>query len=298
MSDLAGFLEAKFELDERSLNPEVRQSLIDAARGLVRPKILDVGTGTGAMLKRLIRWLPDSSLSLTALDRDPGLLKIAEDGVSNILNSSGFRRTGPGRYVPDGESGREIETAFFCADLSDFEVGSGTFDLIAAHAIMDLVPLPQAVDSFYSLLKPGGLFYATIHYDGETVLFPGYGDAEFEKTLLAAYDVSMERRTVEGLPTGGAFCGRRLYRSLADRGFEIQVYGSSDWNATPKHKAYRGGDGEVIFRLLQWMAGEAGRCPGIDPEALKLWLSDRTKRLENAELGVIIRNLDILARRP
>ncbi|MGR9101053.1 MAG: class I SAM-dependent methyltransferase, partial [Gammaproteobacteria bacterium] len=83
MSDLAGFLEAKFELDERSLNPEVRQCLIDASRGLVRPKILDVGTGTGAMLKRLIRWLPDSSLSLTALDRDPGLLKIAEDGVSN-----------------------------------------------------------------------------------------------------------------------------------------------------------------------------------------------------------------------
>ncbi|MGR9101009.1 MAG: hypothetical protein ACU826_10625, partial [Gammaproteobacteria bacterium] len=240
----------------------------------------------------------DSSLSLTALDRDPGLLKIAEDGVSNSLKASGYRRTGPGRYVLDGESGREIETAFVCADLSDFEGGDGAFDLIAAHAIMDLVPLPQAVDFFYSLLRPGGLFYATIHYDGETALYPRYGDAEFEKTLLDAYDASMERRTVEGLPTGGVFCGRRLYRTLADRGFDIPAYGSSDWNATPKHKAYRGGDGEVISRLLQWMAGEAGRCPGIDPGVLNLWLSDRTKRLQSAELGVIIRNLDILARRP
>jgi ubiquinone/menaquinone biosynthesis C-methylase UbiE len=73
----AEYLEAKFALDERSLNREVRAAFLDVLRGLPRIECLDVGAGTGATFRRLLHSGLTAPLSLTALDRDRGLLDIA-----------------------------------------------------------------------------------------------------------------------------------------------------------------------------------------------------------------------------
>ena len=44
----ADFLQAKFALDERSLDREVRAAFLDAMHSLPQVHCLDVGAGTGA----------------------------------------------------------------------------------------------------------------------------------------------------------------------------------------------------------------------------------------------------------
>ena len=65
--DFADYLEAKIALDERSLNPDVRRACITRLR--TRQPVLrwlDAGTGTGAMVRRLLRAGLPASVSITA----------------------------------------------------------------------------------------------------------------------------------------------------------------------------------------------------------------------------------------
>ena len=50
----ADYLQAKFALDERSLNHEVRGAFLDALHSLPQIQCLDVGAGTCATLRRLL----------------------------------------------------------------------------------------------------------------------------------------------------------------------------------------------------------------------------------------------------
>jgi hypothetical protein len=81
--EFADYLEAKFPLDERSLNADVRQACFERLgrkRGVLH--CLDVGTGTGAMVRRLIDSGLHASFHITALDRDASLLKTGSVAVA------------------------------------------------------------------------------------------------------------------------------------------------------------------------------------------------------------------------
>jgi len=44
------------------------------------------------------------------------------------------------------------------------------WDVLIAHAFLDLMDISAPLPMLLSLLKPGGLFYSTIQFDGATVL--------------------------------------------------------------------------------------------------------------------------------
>src|SRR5690606_31855445 len=83
--DFAEYLAAKFGLDERSLNPDVRRVCFERLRGAKALRCLDVGTGTGAMVRRLAESEAGASLFVTALDRDPELIRIASNDLAESL---------------------------------------------------------------------------------------------------------------------------------------------------------------------------------------------------------------------
>ena len=86
----AEYLAAKFALDERSLNREVRGAFQDALRGLPQIRCLDVGAGTGATLRRLLESGLAAPLSLTAVDSDSSLLNLARDEAVERLRTLGL----------------------------------------------------------------------------------------------------------------------------------------------------------------------------------------------------------------
>ena len=290
----ADFLKAKFALDERSLNREVRGAFLDALHSLPQIECLDVGAGTCATLRRLLNSGLTAPLSLTALDRDPGLLDIARQEAEGWLRALGLDpRIDAGAIRTQGERPTAIR---FAADEVKDHRPDRLYNVITAHAFLDLAPLPQALQRFAAWLQPGGYLYASLNYDGDTALLPVYEDAAFEARLLGHYNHTMERRRVDGQATGGAYCGRRLHGLLPEYGFDILVHGSSDWIIAPVLGEYRDGDSVCLKALLEMIDGEGQRSAVFCQEQLDRWHDDRLRLLQQQRLELTIRQLDLLAR--
>ncbi|MCI0654100.1 MAG: class I SAM-dependent methyltransferase [Methylococcaceae bacterium] len=295
--DFRAYLEAKYALDGRSLNREVLQNLKQGLAAKRHLRCLDLGSGTGAMPKRLIDLCPNTSLELTGLDIDAGLLDIASEQLTWKLRSLGFQTEKIGPGITARRKQQSVRIGFECATVLDWSPheNTGGFDLISAHAFMDIVPLQPLVEKILDLLVPGGIFYSALNYDGDTALLPVYSDEEYERRILDHYDRSMEIRRIQEMPTGGARSGRRLLGELAAAGFAIHTYGTSDWNMTPVNGLYRDRDAFCLKSLLAMIRGEASGSRGFSPEALADWYSDRSRAVDAGVLGMIVHQLDILA---
>ena len=295
--DLAPYLEAKFALDERSLNREVLHACTDrltAKDGMIR--WLDVGTGTGAMIRRLLAQPWAASVTVTALDQAANLLGSASAALAAQLQSEGYRVLVHSRGFEAQQAGRHVFVDFQCCSLFDFEPKRlPAYDLITAHGVMDIVPVKPAIGHFAAWLAHGGMLYASLNYDGDTALFPLYRDEAFEAAVLAEYDASMERRRVSGKATGGSRSGRRVHAALCEANFNVLVYGTSDWNVTPVAGRYRARDAEVLRTLLAWIRRESELRPAVDRRELERWYATRQEQLEHGELGMIVHQLDLLA---
>jgi SAM-dependent methyltransferase len=243
---------------------------LDALRSLPQIHCLDVGAGTCATLRRLLNSELTTPLSLTALDRDPALLDIARQEAAGWLQDK-----------------RLAAIRFASVELKDYRPDR-LYNVITAHAFLDLAPLPEALRLFAAWLQPGGYLYTSSNYDGDTALLRVYDDADFEARLLHHYNHTMERRRVDGQATGGAYCGRRLHELLPKYGFDILAHGSSDWNIAPVLSEYRDGDSVCIEALLEMIYGEAQRPGLFRQDQLDRWHEDR--------LRLLIHHLDLLAR--
>jgi hypothetical protein len=97
---------------------------------------------------------------------------------------------------------KDIDCRNFCQE----KTLKSNSDLILAHAFMDLVDLPTELPRLLSLLRPGGLYYFTLNFDGGTIFYPAI-DQQFEELLIKLYHQNMDNRE-EG--TGAQPTGRRL----------------------------------------------------------------------------------------
>jgi trans-aconitate methyltransferase len=290
----ADFLQAKYALDERSLNREVRGAFLDALHTLPHIECLDVGAGTCATFRRMLNSGLTPPLSLTALDRDPALLDLARVQAVAWLRAADLEPHVEERAIrTHGE--RPVDIRFVAGDLKDYRPDRH-YNVITAHAVLDIVPLSDSSRLFAAWLAPGGYLYASINYDGDTALLPVYSDAAFEARLLGHYNDTMELRRVDGQATGGAQCGRRLLGLLPDAGFDVLAYGSSDWNITPFLGEYRDADAACLAALLELIGAEGQRSGLFHQDHLDRWREDRLNLLQQRRLGLIVHQLDLLAR--
>ena len=296
--DFQAYLDAKFPLDERSLNRDVR-ALFEALLGeRAAARLLDIGAGTGASLDRLLALPGPARLEVTFVDRDGELLDLARRRAEPKLAAAGFAVGADREPLQARRATQTLTLAYRAADLGDYRpAATGHWDGIIAHALMDLLPPGRMARRMRDWLKPGGLVYATLNYDGGTVLFPGFHDAGFEDAVLAHYDASMARQ-LDGEACGGAQSGRRLHAALLAAGFELLAYGSSDWNITPCRGAYRDDDARCLRALLDMIHDEAQRSGRFDAGTLDAWWQLRREQIDGRQLGLIIHQLDLLARKP
>lgn len=292
--ELAVYLEAKVLLDQRSLNPQVFELFCEVLEGFPEAAIVDLGTGTGAMLRRLALTALNPALILTGVEREAALVEAAVGYCRQALASAGWKvyPTGDGFEARRSECWRRLH--FVCADCFEF-APEVPCQAVCAHTFMDLVPPAKTLDRVSGWLTPGGVFYASCNYDGGTTLFPASSDPVFEAELLARYHRSMELRRLAGEVTGGALCGRRLYQALVAGGWEILSFGSSDWNLTPVRGSYRDADALVLEALLAMIRSEG---EGLEHRALEDWHKERLEQLKAGRLGLIVHQLDLLAARP
>jgi SAM-dependent methyltransferase len=279
----ARYLSAKQSVDDRALNRGVWQALADAVQQCHEPvlNVLEVGCGVGTMADRLVRWgLFDSAAN-------PHYL-----GIDNQAENIAIARE---RFANQ----RALQATWLTDDLYAFAGvpnRHATFDLVIAHAVLDLLDLDRALAAIHTLLKPGGLAWLTINFDGATILEPVV-DADFDALVEQVYHRTMDERMTNGIVSGDSRTGRHMFAALPSRGFQIMAAGASDWVVLPGPHGYPADESYFLRFILHGMATTLAKRPEIDSHKLDAWLDTRTQQVANCALIYIAHQLDFLARR-
>ncbi len=292
------YLAAKAGLDDRSLNRQVREALAGHYREPGKPspfRVLEVGCGIGTMLERLLDWgLLDSVLgdcAYTGIDLQTGLLDEARARYQSYIAA---RRDGdlPGRHRPRPLT--KIAVTFEAIDLFRFlarEQDRRRWDLIVAHAFLDLVDLETTLPALLGLLAPGGCFYFTLNFDGATIFEPVI-DPELDRLIETRYHRTMDQRRVQGRPSGSSHTGRRLFAQLAAAGGAVLASGASDWLVFPGPNGYPGDEAYFLHSILRTVQQALEGDPLLPAADFQDWLARRRQQLKLRELVYRARQLD------
>lgn len=282
-NDFIRYLAAKKTVDDRALNRHVWDTLLAywPVSGEERPcHILEIGAGIGTMAQRLHEHYMLHQTRYTAVDAEPANIQEAQRRLDAL--------TLP--FAPELEA----------CHLDDFvrrEQGKRQWDLLIAHAFLDLMDVPRTLPQLFSLLRPGGLFYFTVNFDGATILQPPI-DPAFDALVEQLYHRSMDQRVTAGQPSGDSQTGRHLFGHLGRAGAQILAAGSSDWVVYAAEGGYYGDEAYFLTFIVQTMHNALARHPELDPQRFADWIARRHAQIESGELVYIAHQLDFVGRWP
>jgi hypothetical protein len=247
------------------------------------------------MLERVLEWGLFDHAEYTALDAQPENLAVIPDRLSRWAE----RRSGSLSKRPDGKlsiacSGRQALLEPATADLFDFIDSAKekrSWDLLIAHAFLDLVDIPTALPLLFQLARPGGWFYFTINFDGVTLFEPQI-DPELDDLVLHLYHRSMDERQVGGHPSGDSRAGRHLFANLQDAGGQVLAAGASDWVVYPGPGEYSADEAYFLHFIIHTIDLALQVRPEIEPGLLRGWVSARQAQIERQELVFLAHQLD------
>ena len=298
------YLAAKKSVDDRALNWQVWQSLAQALSqvGSVRTlQVLEVGAGIGTMVERLVEWGLLQQATYTAIDVDPEMIAEHRRRLPAWMATHGcticedtpprqrFRRHGHDLVV-------ETETV----DLQHFaerSQGQRSWDLLIAHAVLDLLDLPSTLPSLLALLRPGGLLYCSMVFDGVTSLQPEI-DPALDAQIEALYHQTMDQRRHAGHLSGDSHSGRHVFTHLRALGTNMLAAGSSDWIVFAGPQGYPGDEAYFLHFIINTIGTALSSHPALDPGRLQQWISRRQAQIEAGALVYIAHQLDVLGCAP
>jgi hypothetical protein len=165
-------------------------------------------------------------------------------------------------------------------------------DLLIAHAFLDLLPMPESLPKLFSLVKPDGLAWLTLNFDGVTTLEP---------VIEPALDLKIERlyhQTMNERPTGGdSQSGRHLFKHLRDSGVQILAAGPSDWVVYAQNGRYQADEAYFLHFILHFFEQSLTGHSGLDPKTFADWLQERRAQIDRGELVFIAHQMDFLVQR-
>src|SRR5215469_18051779 len=211
-SGYARYLAAKTTVDDRALNrqvlAELRRLMPDGA-----PRVLEVGAGLGTMVARLLDWGVVGSGEYVLLDADQRLLDSSRHWLCDWAAERGVRC----EPLPDGLRVGDLLVRLVHAELGSYlKAGHGKLaDVLIANAVLDLVDVPAILPGLLRLLTPGGVYWFTINYDGESIFTPGL---PHDDQIMQAYHRDMDERIRYGRPAGESRTGRQLFHHLSIAG--------------------------------------------------------------------------------
>lgn len=299
--DFRRYLRAKRSVEARALNREVWEQMALQISELDRPiRLLELGAGIGSMALRFLENGLLSQASYTLVEREPAYLQEAKKTLLAGAKENGYQAEQETEDSLVLVNQRNKSTFYFItSDAANFLENSATeegWDLLIAHAFLDLFDLQSALPQFLGALRPEDYFYFPINYDGLTSFEPQF-DPVLETELLTLYHRSMDERLVDGLSSGDSQTGRHLFAALSAAGGLVLTAGSSDWLVFPRDAHYPEDEAYFLHHILHTIETELAGHPELDAARLQEWVSTRHAQVENAELLFIAHNLDIFGQK-
>jgi SAM-dependent methyltransferase len=262
------------------------------------PRVLEIGAGLGTMVARLVDWGVIGAGEYILLDADQQLLDRSRRWLCDWAAARSLRSD----LLPDGLQVGDLRVRLVHAELGGYlEAAHGELaDVLIANAVLDLVDVPAVLPGLLRLLVPGGVYWFTINYDGESIFVPGH---PHDDQVMQAYHRDMDERVRYGRPAGDSRTGRRLFRYLRDAGAPALAAGSSDWVVSagpdgnyPDDEAYFV---RCILNTIQnALRSHEDRADGLEPADLADWLAARGRQLAAGELVYLAHQLDFTGRAP
>jgi SAM-dependent methyltransferase len=292
------YLTAKRTVDDRAINRVVWAALqerLAEMEGVPMLQVLELGGGVGTMFQRMAEWGLLARAEYTLLDEQEENIQAARISVREW---AGRQRLGcreeSGMLALAGR-GSEFRFVPMAAEVTDFlQANTGQrWDLIVAHAFLDLLDIPAVLPLFKAALRPGGLMYLTINFDGMTAFEPEI-DPELDERIITLYHRTMDERVVGGHLTGGSRTGRRMFTWLPASGLRILEAGSSDWTVYPAGGCYHADEAYFLHFILSFFSQSLRGREELGAEELERWLAAREKQIQRGELVFMAHQYDFL----
>lgn len=289
------YLAAKKSIDDRALNKDVVEKL----RGLLPRntplRVLEIGAGLGTMVARAQEWQLLSQADYTLLDVDAQLLSDSRQWLSQWAQRGGLstRESSSDLHITGPDVSLTVRLVH--SELGDYLQGAyAPVDLLIANAFLDLVEVPVMLPKLFQLVKPGGLCWFSINFDGDTIFEPHH---PADSRLMASYHASMDERVRYGRPAGHSQTGRRLFHQLSAAGAAVLAAGSSDWLVLPQGAGgYPGDEAYFLHHILSTVEEALSQRSEVDQALLNEWLAQRRGQVDRSELVYVAHQLDFLAR--
>ncbi|PSQ49853.1 class I SAM-dependent methyltransferase [Halobacteriales archaeon SW_6_65_15] len=297
------YLSAKRTVDERALNPRVERRLADEIEersgdgsGTRDPlHVLEVGAGIGATVERLLArpWLPDR-VAYTALDLLSANVAAARQRLPERAAELGYAVRTDGDRLVASRGKRRIEIEFLTADAFEFLAETDDrWDLLIAHAFVDLVDSSAALRAFRGALAPEGVAYCPITFDGGTYFEPAR-DPEFEDHLVERFHRHIDE-------SGDSRAGRHLLsvaRKVGEGDAEggVLAAGGSDWLVRPRDGDYPADEAYFLHYIVDAISGAVRDDPEVADRRLSEWVNRRRHQIDETELTYCAHQLDLLVR--
>lgn len=302
------YLSSKKSVDDRALNRTVFEALVShLPPGSAPLQILEIGAGIGTMLERLLAWKLHPHLDYTGIDAQPENIFTALERLPAWAAANGYQvsRSPAGKIeLIRSDQGTlrngPIHVQFESADLFKFAKrpeSQHQWDLQIAHAFLDLMDIPATLPHLFGLIRPGGLFYYTINFDGVTAFEPAI-DPGFDTLLEKLYHQTMDERITNGHSSGDSQAGRHLFSDLQAAGASLLAAGASDWVVHPQAGQYPQDEAYFLHFIVHTLHTALSGRPELDQEQFERWIAMRHNQIERGELIYIAHQLDFAGQIP
>jgi hypothetical protein len=197
-------------------------------------------------------------------------------------------------------SGLDQKAKFILEAIDLFEFirrrgGMETWDLLIAHAVLDLLDIPTALPLIFQLSRPDGLYYFSINFDGVTTLQPAIEPA-MDELVEKLYHRTMDERITAGVSSGDSQAGRHLFAHLKNSGATILAAGASDWIVFPTAQGYPADEAYFLHFIINTIGGALAGHADLDPVRFTNWIAARNAQVDRAQLVYVAHQLDFVGR--
>ncbi len=249
-----------------------------------RPRILDLGAGTGSLLRWLGHWIGRAQ-AWVLVDADAELLERAFETVAERAEAVGWTATFPQRRVLLVHSPRGAwRVEGLVADLAEAPANLplDRVDAVAMSALTDLVSADW-VERMAAACAPRRLpFYSALNVTGRAVFAPPHpADA------LVARGFRRDQGRDKGFgPALGPAAPGAIAAAFGARGYQV-LQGRSDWVVDRRSRVFAAALAEGhAAAALAWERRDAAR--------IEAWAEARARHAAGGRLAVRVGHADLL----